>query len=568
MVAPVQGSVGKTSNDPATQDYLTELTNFYNKPENEGVKSEFVAPDGSKFEIEDASYLARVRSNVNTGKLDKGADLDLEGSEYAKNKKEGAEKVDNAMLNKADDAKSSGKQKKSEGESKIKNTDSTISKSEEKTEKSKAKVEVSKTKTEAINAETTEIFKKMDQNNKKLITISKQIMDKTNAAFAKAKTLRAQKAESQAEEMVEDSSTQSGSKMGFEGKLMTVASAPKSGGDKALDKSWEDTINGKIKISSDLLKQQTPVLLKVKEEGQKAAQPLLDQAKASVDAAANSDDQAGTLKTQANIQTASGAVTAIAGVLDVTIGLPLIPPVLTMPAGTTKTILGVTTIISGLGTIVASEMGPRKQAEAKWAEANTLCETAKKQESQASVARKQAIAAANQSNVKIIKATQSLNKTTQEMSKGLSASSYAGVNTDGMDEAQIESVKKQRYDQIMAHEQAHAAIIGGTPVIETDSNGVAIGGYVQIDIPSVDDNDLEGTIEKAQRVIDAALAPSDPSAQDQNIASQARNVLSQAQSRLEEKTKKVEEEVKAEEKGEKKEEVKEVKEEKEVKETK
>ncbi len=90
---------------------------------------------------------------------------------------------------------------------------------------------------------------------------------------------------------------------------------------------------------------------------------------------------------------------------------------------------------------------------------------------------------------------------------------------------------KQRYDEIYAHELAHkqaAGSFGGSIVIEKDGNGIPVGGHVAIKMPGLNPADPEKTIQHADTVIRAALAPSDPSSQDLKVASEARNIKSKA----------------------------------------
>ena len=92
---------------------------------------------------------------------------------------------------------------------------------------------------------------------------------------------------------------------------------------------------------------------------------------------------------------------------------------------------------------------------------------------------------------------------------------------------------KQRYDEIYAHELAHkraAGSLGGSIVIEKDGNGIPVGGHVSIQMPKLDPTNPEKTIQHADTVIRAAMAPSDPSSQDYKVASEARSIKSKAQS--------------------------------------
>ncbi|MFB0517501.1 MAG: putative metalloprotease CJM1_0395 family protein [Candidatus Neomarinimicrobiota bacterium] len=106
--------------------------------------------------------------------------------------------------------------------------------------------------------------------------------------------------------------------------------------------------------------------------------------------------------------------------------------------------------------------------------------------------------------------------------------------------------EKQEVEELRArdaavrqHEQAHV-MAGGRYVIRRaqfeyvlgpDGRLYAVGGEVQIDTSEVPD-DPEATIQKAQAVRRAALAPSDPSAQDQRVAMQANQMEFEARMEL------------------------------------
>lgn len=87
---------------------------------------------------------------------------------------------------------------------------------------------------------------------------------------------------------------------------------------------------------------------------------------------------------------------------------------------------------------------------------------------------------------------------------------------------------RARDRQVRAHEQAHLGAAGGLansgPSYTTqrgpDGHTYAVGGEVSIDTSTVT-NDPEATIQKAQQIRRAALAPADPSAQDLAVAAQA-----------------------------------------------
>ncbi len=93
----------------------------------------------------------------------------------------------------------------------------------------------------------------------------------------------------------------------------------------------------------------------------------------------------------------------------------------------------------------------------------------------------------------------------------------------------------QRDREVRAHEQAHRSaggslIRGGTSFTFTrgpDGKQYAVGGEVSIDTGAVP-NDPKATIQKAQTIRRAALAPSNPSTADRQIAAQASSMEQQA----------------------------------------
>lgn len=98
---------------------------------------------------------------------------------------------------------------------------------------------------------------------------------------------------------------------------------------------------------------------------------------------------------------------------------------------------------------------------------------------------------------------------------------------------QKQDIIKQRYNEIYAHEQDHkraAGSLGGSIVIEKNAQGIPTGGHVDIQMPVLDKNNPDKTIEHADTVINAAMAPSDPSEQDYRVAGEAREIKSQAES--------------------------------------
>ena len=92
---------------------------------------------------------------------------------------------------------------------------------------------------------------------------------------------------------------------------------------------------------------------------------------------------------------------------------------------------------------------------------------------------------------------------------------------------QVEQLK-ERDREVRAHEQAHSRAGGphaGAPSYEyqrgPDGRMYAVSGEVQIDTAPVSGNP-SATIGKMEMVIRAALAPQEPSAQDNRVAAEAR----------------------------------------------
>lgn len=98
---------------------------------------------------------------------------------------------------------------------------------------------------------------------------------------------------------------------------------------------------------------------------------------------------------------------------------------------------------------------------------------------------------------------------------------------------------KARDTQVRAHEQAHMSagggLITGGPTYTyqegPDGKRYAIGGEVSIDSSPVQGNP-QATIAKAHQIQAAALAPADPSGQDESVASQAEAMAAQAEIEL------------------------------------
>lgn len=106
------------------------------------------------------------------------------------------------------------------------------------------------------------------------------------------------------------------------------------------------------------------------------------------------------------------------------------------------------------------------------------------------------------------------------------------------DQKLINELKKIEKN-VIAHEQAHISSGGGLVrggasynyQAGPDGKRYIVGGEVQIDT-STQSDDPAATVAKMQRVIQAALAPADPSSQDRSVASSAAKTLSAARMEL------------------------------------
>jgi len=91
----------------------------------------------------------------------------------------------------------------------------------------------------------------------------------------------------------------------------------------------------------------------------------------------------------------------------------------------------------------------------------------------------------------------------------------------------------QNYNHIYNHELAHKRAGGqyaGAISIDRNSQGIPVGGHVPIQMPVFDKTNPQKTINHANTVIRAALAPADPSGQDYKVAKQAQDIKMRAQS--------------------------------------
>ena len=97
---------------------------------------------------------------------------------------------------------------------------------------------------------------------------------------------------------------------------------------------------------------------------------------------------------------------------------------------------------------------------------------------------------------------------------------------------QRDDLIQRNYNHIYAHELAHKSAGGsfaGAISIDKNADGIPVSGHVPIQMPVLDKNNPQKTIDHANTVIKAAMAPSDPSSQDYRVASEAADIKSKAE---------------------------------------
>ncbi len=143
------------------------------------------------------------------------------------------------------------------------------------------------------------------------------------------------------------------------------------------------------------------------------------------------------------------------------------------------------------------------------------------------------------SNKKAVDVSKSDNKQ-QEKTTSTSSPKAGQKNAGGLTEEEQQEVRELKAidRKVRQHEMAHLAAAQGIAVSGAnfqfkqgpDGINYAVGGDVQIDTSK--DKDPQKTIEKARKIIAAANAPADPSAQDRQVAAQAQAMQVQAQQEL------------------------------------
>lgn len=109
------------------------------------------------------------------------------------------------------------------------------------------------------------------------------------------------------------------------------------------------------------------------------------------------------------------------------------------------------------------------------------------------------------------------------------------VEKQEMSEQRMLRELRARDREVRAHEAAHMAaggsLVRGGPSYTyqrgPDGRAYAVGGEVKLDVSKVP-NDPEATLEKAEQIRAAALAPADPSPQDLRVASNANQLAARA----------------------------------------
>lgn len=94
-----------------------------------------------------------------------------------------------------------------------------------------------------------------------------------------------------------------------------------------------------------------------------------------------------------------------------------------------------------------------------------------------------------------------------------------------------QDIINRNYNHIYAHEMAHKTAGGsfaGAISIERNAEGIPVSGHVPIQMPTLNRKNPQQTIDHANTVIRAALAPGDPSSQDYKVAAQAEQIKMQA----------------------------------------
>lgn len=124
------------------------------------------------------------------------------------------------------------------------------------------------------------------------------------------------------------------------------------------------------------------------------------------------------------------------------------------------------------------------------------------------------------------------------MDKPVSKKSDKAEKTQEADDRKKIQELKKRDAEVRRHEQAHLRAASGleasgpnyTYEIGPDNKRYAVAG--EVDIDTSQEKDPQDTIEKAQQIVKAALAPADPSSADRRVAADARRMEREARAEL------------------------------------
>jgi hypothetical protein len=131
-----------------------------------------------------------------------------------------------------------------------------------------------------------------------------------------------------------------------------------------------------------------------------------------------------------------------------------------------------------------------------------------------------------------------LQTTTSKQIRGSTSASSENSSLSAEESRQLQQLKA-RDREVRAHEAAHVAaggnlVRGGASFTYQqgpDGQQYAIGGEVSIDTSKVA-NDPEATLQKANQIRAAALAPSSPSSQDRSVAAKASQLAIEARAEI------------------------------------
>lgn len=127
-----------------------------------------------------------------------------------------------------------------------------------------------------------------------------------------------------------------------------------------------------------------------------------------------------------------------------------------------------------------------------------------------------------------------------EAASAAAAGNNEQSSTELLEQQRILDSLSARDTEVRQHERAHQAASGGLAGAASytfqrgpDGRLYAVGGEVSIDTSAVS-GDPRATLEKAQLIIQAAMAPAEPSSQDYRVAASARAMAADARAQLQE----------------------------------